>query len=139
MSPSSDEKPSREAAELLGFSTGQIVQEIGYDDDVDQDLREAIEDSIDDDLEDEDCQEIVDGVILWWRDGDGDLVDALVDSLTTLAAGGPVWLLTPKPRRDGHVLPATIQESADVAGLRAMSSVSLAEDWSGTRLASRQG
>lgn len=139
MSASSDEKPSREAAELLGFRTGQIVQEVGFDDDVDLALRDAIEDSIDDDLEDEDCQEIVDGVILWWRDGDGDLVDALVDSLTTLAAGGPVWLLTPKAGRDGHVLPATIQESADVAGLRAMSSVSLAEDWSGTRLASRQG
>lgn len=136
MSPSSDASASQ-PAEILGFRPGQIVQEIGYDDDVDIDLRDAIEDSIDADLEDEDCQEIVDGVILWWRDGDGDLADALVDSLTTLAAGGPVWLLTPKAGRTGHVLPAAVQESADIAGLRAMSSVSVAPEWSGTRLASR--
>lgn len=136
MSPSSDASASQ-SAETLGFRPGQIVQELGYDDDVDLELRDAIEDSIDADLEDEDCQEIVDGVILWWRDGDGDLADSLVDSLTTLAAGGPVWLLTPKAGRAGHVLPATVQESADIAGLRAMSSVSLAPEWSGTRLASR--
>lgn len=136
MSPSSDATASS-PAEALAFAPGQIIQEIGYDDDVDMELRDAIEDSIDADLEDEDCQEIVDGVILWWRDGDGDLVDALVDALTTLAAGGPVWLLTPKAGREGHVPPATVQESADLAGLRAMSSMSLAPDWSGTRLASR--
>ncbi|WP_347041497.1 DUF3052 domain-containing protein [Brachybacterium nesterenkovii] len=136
MSPSSDAQASS-PADVLGFEPGQIVQELGYDDDVDLDLRDAIEDSIDADLEDEDCQEIVDGVVLWWRDGDGDLVDALVDALTTLAEGGPVWLLTPKAGRDGHVLPATVQESADLAGMRAMGTMSLAPDWSGTRLASR--
>ncbi len=136
MSPSSDAQASS-PADVLGFEPGQIVQELGYADDVDLDLRDAIEDSIDADLEDEDCQEIVDGVILWWRDGDGDLVDALVDALTTLAEGGPVWLLTPKAGRDGHVLPATVQESADLAGMRAMGTMSLAPDWSGTRLASR--
>ncbi|SLM88184.1 DUF3052 domain-containing protein [Brachybacterium nesterenkovii] len=136
MSPSSDAQASS-PADVLGFEPGQIVQELGYADDVDLDLRDAIEDSIDADLEDEDCQEIVDGVVLWWRDGDGDLVDALVDALTTLAEGGPVWLLTPKAGRDGHVLPATVQESADLAGMRAMGTMSLAPDWSGTRLASR--
>lgn len=136
MSPSSDAQASS-PADVLGFEPGQIVQELGYDDDVDLDLRDAIEDSIDADLEDEDCQEIVDGVVLWWRDGDGDLVDALVDALTTLTEGGPVWLLTPKAGRDGHVLPATVQESADLAGMRAMGTMSLAPDWSGTRLASR--
>lgn len=136
MSPSSDAQASS-PADVLGFEPGQIVQELGYADDVDLDLRDAIEDSIDAGLEDEDCQEIVDGVVLWWRDGDGDLVDALVDALTTLAEGGPVWLLTPKAGRDGHVLPATVQESADLAGMRAMGTMSLAPDWSGTRLASR--
>jgi len=139
LSPSTDANASSSPAEILGFSTGQIVQELGYDDDVDLELRDAIEDSIEADLEDEECQEIVDGVVLWWRDGDGDLVDALVDSLTTLAPGGPVWLLTPKAGREGHVQPGAIQESADLAGLRAMNSMALAEDWSGTRLASRQG
>lgn len=137
MSPSTDAHASSAATETIGFTKGQIVQELGYDDDVDLDLRDGIEDAIDADLEDEDCQEIVDGVILWWREDDGDLADALVDSLTTLASGGTIWLLTPKAGREGHVRPASISEAAEVAGLRAMSSVSLAPDWSGTRLATR--
>ncbi|MFV8401918.1 DUF3052 domain-containing protein [Dermabacter hominis] len=124
-------------AEVFEFHEGQLVQEFGYDNDVDLDLRDAIEDLIDADLEDEYSREIVDGVIMWWRDGDGDLTDALVDCLSSLVAGGPVWLLTPKPGRPGHVDPADIQEAANTAGLRGMNAVSLAPDWSGTRLASR--
>ena len=39
-------------------------------------------------LVDEDYDEdVVDVVLMWWRDGDGDLVDALVDALTPLADG----------------------------------------------------
>ncbi|MBV7412112.1 DUF3052 domain-containing protein [Dermabacteraceae bacterium TAE3-ERU27] len=123
------------AARTLGFTHGKIVQELGYDDDVDLDLRDAIEDAIDADLEDEDTQEIVDAVIMWWRSDDGDLVDGLMDALTSLAEGCPIWLLTPKPGRSGHVNFADIEESASLAGLQAMSSVSLAADWLGTRLA----
>ena len=33
---------------------------------------------------------MVDAVLLWWRDDDGDLVDALVDSLISLGDGGVV-------------------------------------------------
>ncbi|MDO5662041.1 MAG: DUF3052 domain-containing protein [Brachybacterium sp.] len=139
MSPSADASASSSPAEILGFRTGQIVQEIGYDDDVDLDLRDAIEDAIDDDLEDEDSQELVDGVVIWWRDGDGDLTDQLVDSLSNLAENAPVWLLTPKAGRPSHVSPASIEEAAEIAGMRVMNAVSLAADWSGTRLASRQG
>ena len=40
-------------------------------------------------------------MLLWWRDGDGDLVDTLVDALGPLADNGVVWLLTPKAGRDG--------------------------------------
>lgn len=138
MAPSADARPVDALAEVIGFTTGQIVQEIGYDDDVDLDLRDALEDMIEADLEDEDVQEIVDAVVIWWRDGDGDLTDALVDSLATLAPGGPIWLLTPKAGRDGHVLPGEVQEAANTAGLRVMGSESLAADWTGTRLASRQ-
>ena len=137
MSPSADARQQRTPAEVLGFTNGQLVQEIGYDDDVDLELRDAMEDLIGDELEDEDCQEIVDAVVLWWRDEDGDLTDALVDSLTTLDAGAPIWLLSPKAGRDGHVSPGEVQEAAETAGLRVMSSVSLAKDWTGTRLASR--
>ncbi|MGY5764619.1 DUF3052 domain-containing protein [Brachybacterium sp. DNPG3] len=137
MSPSADAHPSSSIAEVLALSSGQIVQELGYDDDVDLDLRDAIEDALGEDLEDEDCQEIVDAVVMWWREGDGDLTDALVDAPTALAAGGPIWLLLPKAGRDGHVRPNEVQEAANIAGLRVMSTVSLAADWTGTRLATR--
>ncbi|NMA78500.1 MAG: DUF3052 domain-containing protein [Actinomycetales bacterium] len=137
MSPSSDAPSSSSLSEVLSFTTGQIVQEIGYDDDVDLDLRDAIEDLIGDELEEEDTQEIVDAVVLWWRDGDGDLTDALVDTLRNIEPGAPVWVMVPKAGRPGHVMPGDIQESAGIAGLRVMSSVSLAPDWTGTRLASR--
>ncbi|WP_058234089.1 DUF3052 domain-containing protein [Devriesea agamarum] len=136
MAPSPDAATSA-SAQLFGFTVGQIVQEIGYDADVDLDLRDAIEDTIDSDLEDEDTQEIVDAVIIWWRDDDGDLVDQLVDALAPLAPGAPIWLLVPKAGRPGHVEPAIIEESADLAGLKAMSSVSAAPDWSATRLGAR--
>lgn len=137
MSPSADTRSASTPADLLGLTPGKIVLEIGYDDDVDLDLRDAIEDAIDADLEDESFQEIVDAVVIWWREGDGDLTDALVDAITTLEPGGPIWLLVPKAGRDGHVLPGEIQEAASTAGLRVMGTQSLAEDWSGTRLASR--
>ncbi|WP_122940963.1 DUF3052 domain-containing protein [Brachybacterium sp. EE-P12] len=137
MSPSADAPTPSAIAEALNLTTGQIVQEIGYDDDVDHDLRDAIEDLIGDEMEDEDTQEIVDAVVLWWREDDGDLTDALVDTLRNIEAGAPVWLLTPKAGRDGHVMPGDVQESAEIAGLRVMSTLSLATDWTGTRLASR--
>jgi len=83
---------------------------------------------------DEDYDDVVDVVLLWWRDGDGDLVDALVDALTPLAAGGYIWLLTPKAGRESHVEPSDIGEAAPTAGLSQTSSVSAGRDWSGTRL-----
>jgi hypothetical protein len=138
LSPSADATASDSAAEALGLSKGQVVQEFGYDDDVDLDLRDAIEDLIDSDLEDEDSQEMVDAVVLWWREGDGDLTDALVDSLGLLSPGGPIWVITPKTGRDGHVDPGVVEESASTAGLRMMGNQNLAPEWTGTRLASRQ-
>jgi DUF3052 family protein len=118
----------------LGFTAGQVVQELGYDDDVDEDLRASIEEAIGTELVDEDYDDVADAVLLWWRDGDGDLVDALVDALTTLADGGVIWVLTPKAGRDGHVEPSDIGEAAPTAGLSQTSSISAARDWSGTRL-----
>jgi hypothetical protein len=119
----------------LGLKHGQLVQEFGYDDDVDHDLRAGIEDLIGGELLDEDVDDVVDIVVFWWRDGDGDLVDALMDSLTNLAEGGVIWLLTPKSGRDGHVEPSEIEDAAPTAGLHAMSTVSACRDWTGTRLA----
>ena len=44
MSATADHAEERtNPAARLGFQPGQVVQEIGYDDDVDQELREGIE------------------------------------------------------------------------------------------------
>ena len=64
----------------------------------------------------DDFQEVADVVVLWWREDDGDLVDALVDAISGIAAGGVVWVLTPKAGRDGHVEPSDIGEAASTAG-----------------------
>jgi hypothetical protein len=64
----------------------------------------------------------------------GDLVDALVDSLTFLAVNGVIWLLTPKMGRPGHVEPSDIQDSAPTAGLSQASSFAVSADWSATKL-----
>ncbi|MFI5086533.1 MAG: DUF3052 domain-containing protein [Actinomycetales bacterium] len=122
----------------LGFSNGDLIKEFGYDDDVDFDLRDNIEDLIGSELFDEEDHDVVDAVILWWRADDGDLVDALVDSLTTLDEKGVVWVLTPKSGRDGYVPPAEIQEAAPTAGLHSTSSVGVSADWAATRLVPRK-
>jgi len=123
-------------ADRLGIKPGQVVQELGYDDDCDEQLREEIAGLKDVELVDEDYDDVVDVVLMWWRDGDGDLVEALLDALTPLADGGYIWLLTPKAGREGHVEPSDIGESAPTAGLSQTSSVSAARDWLGTRLVS---
>ena len=125
----------RGQAERLGIKPGQVVQELGYDTDCDEQLRAAIQDIEGVELVDEDYDvDVVDVVLMWWRDGDGDLVDALVDALTPLADGGYIWLLTPKAGRPGHVEPSDIGEAAPTAGLAQTSSVSAGRDWSGSRL-----
>lgn len=130
-----DEKsPDRAPTAPLGIKPDQVVQEIGYDDDCDEGLRAAIETVIGTGLLGEDVDDVVDCVLLWWRDGDGDLVDALVDALVSLTDGGVVWLLTPKAGRAGHVEPSEIGDAAPTAGLSATTTVSAAADWTGTRL-----
>jgi hypothetical protein len=111
-----------------------VVQELGWDDDVDDDLRVDIEDAIDGDLVDGEYGNVVESVILWWREGDGDLVDDLMDSLTDLVAGGVIWLLTPKVGRPGAVDPADIAEAAPVAGLSTTTTAAVSRDWVATRL-----
>ncbi|MDR2255201.1 MAG: DUF3052 domain-containing protein [Arthrobacter sp.] len=126
------------AAARMGLKQGDLVQEIGYDDDVDFDLRDELESVTGEPLLDEDEHEVVDAVLLWWREGDGDLVDALVDSLTDLDDGGVVWLLTPKRGQDGHVGAVEIQESVPTAGLHSTTSEGVSEQWQAARLVSRK-
>jgi len=120
-------------ADRLGIEPDMVVMEMGYDDDVDEDLRSAIEERCGE-MVDEDTDEVVDVVLLWWRDGDGDLFDVLTDALSPLADNGVVWVLTPKAGREGHVEPSEISEAAPSAGLQQTSSISVAPDWVGTRL-----
>ncbi|MEQ4725448.1 MULTISPECIES: DUF3052 domain-containing protein [unclassified Nonomuraea] len=129
----------RGLAERLGLKPGQVVQEIGWDEDVDDELRDSIEDLTGNELLDEESDDVVDVVLLWWRDGDGDLFDALSDAMRALAEGGQIWLLTPKAGREGHVEPSDIGEDAATAGLSQTSSISAAPDWSGTRLVTPKG
>lgn len=130
----------RSLAERLGFKPGQVVQEIGWDEDVAEELRESIETLTGNELVDEDYDdEAVDVVLLWWRDEDGDLVDGLINALTSLTGGGHIWLLTPKAGREGHVEPSEIGEAAPTAGLSQTSSVSAGKEWSGTRLVAPKG
>jgi len=122
-------------AARLGFEPGQVVQEIGFDDDVDEELREGIQSLIGQDLVDEDYDDVADVVLLWFRDEDGDLTDALVDAIGLLEDGGMIWLLTPKTGRDGYVEPSDISDAVQTAGLSQTKSISVGKEWSGTRLA----
>ncbi len=118
----------------LGFAPDTVIQELGWDEDVDDELRQAIESQCGSPLVDGEVSDAVDGVILWWRDGDGDLVDALLDSLQDLADGGSVWLLTPKVGRPGHVSGADIVEAAPIAGLSTTTTSAASPEWSATKL-----
>ncbi|MCA6091603.1 DUF3052 domain-containing protein [Streptomyces cinnamoneus] len=135
MSATADHAEERtNPAARLGFQPGQVVQEIGYDDDVDQELREAIEEITGQDLVDEDYDDVADAVVLWFRDEDGDLTDALVDAIGLLEDGGIIWLMVPKTGRDGYIEPSDISEAAQTAGLSQTKSISVAKDWTGARL-----
>ena len=136
MSATADHAEERtNPAGRLGFEPGQVVQEIGFDDDVDHELRESIESLIGQELVDEDYDDVADVVLLWFRDEDGDLTDALVDAIGLLEDGGMIWLLTPKTGRDGYVEPSDISDAAQTAGLSQTKSISVGKEWSGTRLA----
>ncbi|MFG1608460.1 DUF3052 domain-containing protein [Actinoplanes sp. NPDC049265] len=123
----------RSLADRFGLEPDMVVMEMGYDDDVDEDLRDALTERVGD-LVDEDTDEVVDAVLLWYRDGDGDLFELLTDALSPLSDGGVVWLLTPKAGRDGHVEPSEVTESAPAAGLQQTSTLNAGKDWTGARL-----
>jgi hypothetical protein len=141
VSTSADHAAQRGLAEKLGIEPGAVVQVLGADSSsspaVDQSLLDDVAARTGTELiTTEDSDDVVDVVLLWWREGDGDLVDALVDSLTNLADSGVIWLLTPKAGREGHVEPSDIDEAAPTAGLSSTRSTSAAPEWSGTRLVS---
>lgn len=133
MSPSAGDADQL-VGERLGLRPGMVVQELGWDEDVDDAVRAAIEDTIDADLVDGDYGDVVDAVLLWWRDGDGDLADALMDSLSDLIGGGAVWLLSPKVGRPAAVPASDVAEAAPIAGLSNTTTIPISADWSATKL-----
>ena len=132
-----DGATASQGASRLGFTSGQVIQEFGWSDDVDDALRAAVEAATGSELVDEDYDDVTDGVVLWWREDDGDLTDALVDVQTVLDDGGLIWVLTLKAGRPGHVSHSDIEEAATTAGLHATSTFSIATDWSATKLGNR--
>ena len=124
--------------ERLGIISEQLILEVGFDEtDCDKPLRDAIITKSGTQFLDATAQEVVDAVILWWREGDGDLVDELVDALTYLTEDGPIWLFTPKVGRSGYVEASDIQDSAPTAGMSQTTSFPASADWSATRLVAR--
>ena len=122
----------------MGFEAGELILEVGYQSDCDDVLRSEIVAITGTQLLEGETTEVVDAVILWWRDGDGDLVDELMDALTYLTETGPIWVLTPKLGRDGHVESSDIQDAAPIAGLSQTSKIALAQVLTGTRLVARK-
>lgn len=138
MSEGTDSPGGTDLARQLGITQKMVVAEFGFDDDADEDVSVAIEEFLGANLVGEDTDEVYDVALLWFRDSDGDLVDALVDVSTGLAEDGAVWLLTPKRGRSGYIQPSDIAEAAPVAGLSQTSLASVSPDWTGARLVPRR-
>lgn len=128
----------RSLATKLGLTPGQVVQELGWDEDADEDVRAMVEEAVDGEMVEE-ALEAVDLVLLWWREDDGDLVDGLVDALTDLTDTGYIWLMTPKVGRDGYVDAADLAEAAVTAGLALTNSAAVSAHWSATKLVRPRG
>jgi len=123
---------------MLGLAPGLVVQELGWDADVDENFRSEVMDAVDGDLVEE-TDDAVDVVLLWWRSEDGDVVDGLFDALRDLSSSGVLWLLTPRVGRPGNVAQADLQEGAVTAGLALTSSVSVSKSWSCHKLVRPKG
>ena len=132
---------TRTAGGAPGFASGLIIQEFGYDEDVDEALRQAVETETGTGLVDEDYEDVADSALIWWRHDDGDvddLTDLLVDAQANLDGDGLLWVLTPKARTTGAVPTSEIEEAAETAGMHATSAASMGEHWSGIRISSRR-
>ena len=105
-----------------------MVQELGWDDDVDEDLRQEVMDIIDGDMI-EDSIDAVDIVWLWLRAEDGDVADGLVDAMRDLSDDGFIVLVTPKVGRPGTIDPADLSDGVDTAGMVLTTSYDAGEDW----------
>ncbi|GAA4885671.1 DUF3052 family protein [Serinicoccus chungangensis] len=131
------EAPLAGMVRKLGLRQGQIVVEYGYDEDVEEAVREAAAAVSGAPLEADDYDGVVDVVLLWWRDGEGDLADELMDALTTMEEGGCIVLLTPGAGREDRVPAADVQDACTTCSMTASGAVNLGE-WLGQRLVGRK-
>lgn len=122
----------------LGLKPDSLVHIVGWGDDCGDALLEQINDAVLEVVLDE-ATEVVDAVLLWWRDYDGDLADGLLDALAMLADGGAVWLLTPKPGRDGHMSSPEVKEAVQVAGMQITTTIGVGTDWQAAKLTAPKG
>jgi hypothetical protein len=135
---STSPEPASGVAERMGVRAGMLVMEVGDGDDIDTTLRDRIEQVTGEDIVGDDSDEVVDVVLCWYREDDGDLVDILVDCVGPLADDGVIWLLTPKRGHGGAVDASDISEAASVAGLSETSIMTVSNEWSGVRLVGRK-
>ena len=122
----------------MGFEKGQIILEVGHGSDCDENFRKQLIEITGEPLIENETSEVVDAVLIWFREDDGDLADELVDALTYLSESGPIWVLTPKVGREGHVHPSDIQDAANTAGLSQTSTIAAAPNWSATKIVHRK-
>lgn len=118
----------------LGLGKGMVVQEFMRDTDVDEALREGIAEATGQPLVGDDYGDVTDAAIVWYRDGDGDLADVLLDVQTLLDDGAPIWLLTLKAGLPGYVEQRDIEEGASLSGLHATSAFVISSSWKATQL-----
>jgi len=103
-------------AQRLGVASGSLVQSINADEDVPTDLLDELRAVSGEELISEDSDEVVDVVLLWWREDDGDLIG-----------------------REGHVEPSDILEAVPTAGLVQTGNLNIAQEWNGTKLGAPRG
>jgi hypothetical protein len=122
----------------MGFEKGQLILEIGHGSDCDENLRQQIVEIVGEPFIQNDTNEVVDCVLIWFREDDGDLTDELVDALAFLSETGTIWVLTPKVGRDGHVEASDIQDAVNIAGLSQTSTIAVAPNWTATKIMHRK-
>ena len=122
----------------MGFEKGQLILEVGHSSDCDENLRKEITGLIGAPLIENETDQVVDAVLIWFREDDDDLTDEVVDALTYLSETGPIWVLTPKVGREGHVHPSDIQDAANTAGLSQTSTIAVAPNWTATKIVHRK-
>lgn len=131
---------SRDTGKDFDFDAGQLIQEFGFDNDVDMELRSTIEEITGEQLEDEGYRGSADGAIAWWRSDDGD-TDDLADLLVDCRAGfaddaSHIWLIVPDPSQPLAVPMEDVDDAARTAGLMVTTTRYLPTGWTAFQIVS---